>query len=437
MSASRLLAGLVLTLAVLSLTGVACSGGELEPVEGHDAAGPKDKDAGYLELDAGWLEWDGGSGGTDGGHRPDAACVATSAEATLVKKPVDIVFLIDNSASMDDEIEAVQQNINNHFARIIGESGIDYRVIVIGLHGPTTNGSDNLCRICVEAPLSTTTCEPVPGQPGINPPVFFHYSTEVRSHDSVCVALNSFASRDPLYGLAPDGWRGWLRPQAHKHFVELTDDGLNCRTIAGNEDSRINDYDQADKGVLAAESFDSLLLALSPEQFGSASERKYTWHSIINLRAKPAGGAYLPTEPIESETCAGSGIEGPGTGYQALSQLTGGLRFPICERGSYDEVFREIATGVIEGAVVDCEYPIPEAPPGKTIDLTTVVIGYTPGSGGEQQIFSQVTDASRCTAGRFFIADDIIRLCPETCATVQADEAAKVVVLYGCKVELN
>ncbi|MGI5861666.1 MAG: hypothetical protein ACOX6T_06365 [Myxococcales bacterium] len=436
MSSSRVLSRLV-TAAVLAFTGAACSGGEPASVESRDAGVTKDKDAGWLDDDAGWLEWDGGSGGEDAGHRPDAACVATSAEATLVKKPVDIVFLIDNSASMDDEIDAVQQNINNNFARIIGESSIDYRVIVIGLHGPTTNSNDNLCRICVEAPLSTTTCNPVPGQPGINPPIFFHYSTEVRSHDSVCVALTSFSSRDPLYGLAPDGWQAWLRPEAHKHFVELSDDGLNCRTVPGDESSRINDYDQADKGVLAAERFDTLLLALSPEQFGSASERKYTWHSIINLAAKPEGGAYQPAEPIETRTCAGSGTEGPGTGYQALSRLTGGLRFPICEHGSYDEVFREIATGVIEGAVVECEYPIPEAPPGKTIDLTTVVIGYTPGSGGEQQLFSQVTDASQCAAGKFFIADDIIRLCPETCATVQADAAAKVVVLYGCKVELN
>src|SRR5262245_53038707 len=66
---------------------------------------------------------------------PDAACVATSVQATLRKLPVDVIFIIDNSGSMTDNIESVQNNINDSFASIIGASGVDYRVIMISEHG--------------------------------------------------------------------------------------------------------------------------------------------------------------------------------------------------------------------------------------------------------------------------------------------------------------
>ena len=87
--------------------------------------------------------------------------------------------------------------------------------------------------------------------------------------------------------------------------------------------------------------------------------------------------------------------------------------------------------------MVDCEYPVPQPPPGKQLDLSTVVIGYTPGGGGAQQLFKQVAGPSECAAGRFYIENQIIKHCPAACTTVQADDTAKVVVLYVCKVELN
>src|SRR5688572_26963998 len=40
------------------------------------------------------------------------ACVITKDEATLVRQPVDIILLLDNSGSMSDELGAVEANIN-------------------------------------------------------------------------------------------------------------------------------------------------------------------------------------------------------------------------------------------------------------------------------------------------------------------------------------
>src|SRR5690606_29760723 len=65
---------------------------------------------------------------SDAGTQP---CAAVTGQATLRKRPMDIIISIDNSGSMAGEIEAVQQRISDDFAQIIEQSGIDYRVIMV------------------------------------------------------------------------------------------------------------------------------------------------------------------------------------------------------------------------------------------------------------------------------------------------------------------
>lgn len=366
------------------------------------------------------------SGMSDGGLDPDAACAASSAEATLTKKPVDIIFIIDNSGSMTGEIQAVQSNINSSFATIIGASGIDYRVIMVSMHGNAVGAQS----ICVQSPLSTTNCSPIPAQPGENPPTFFQYSIEIGSHNSVCQLFNSYnGTVKDVFGLAPTGWSTWARPEALKVFVEITDDGVGSCTVNGKA---IDDNDNEANGLTAAAAFDAELLALDPAQFGDANKRNYIWHSIVGLTSNnPPTAAYGPMDPVVNGVC--SGAVAPGQGYQALSIMTGGLRFPVCENASFDVVFQEIAKGVVEGAKVDCEFPVPPAPPGETIDISTVVVEYTPGGGGAPQQFKQVASAAACAADSFYIENNIIKLCAGPCGVVQSDPMAKVIVLYGCE----
>jgi hypothetical protein len=369
---------------------------------------------------SGGLDFDAGTGGKQ--VDPDAACASSSAEATLTKKPIDIVMVIDNSGSMGDDIEAVQTNINANFATIIGQSGIDYRVILVADHGDFDPDDS----ICVAAPLSATTCMPIPAQPAQNPPIFFHYSTEVASHDSLCKLMDSFdATVEDDYGLAPLGWSEWLREEAFKVFVELSDDGVSCGSL-------YNDGNNVPSGNAMAAQFDADLLALAPEQFGDASKRNYVWHSILGMNANmPASDAWLPADPVQTGTCA-TGVD-PGTGYQALSVLTGGLRFPICEHASYDAVFQAIAEGVIEGAKLECEFPVPDAPPGETIDVDSITVQYTPGGVGAPQTLQQVAGPGFCKADSFYIEAGTIVLCPETCTVVQDDAKAKMLVFFDCE----
>ena len=389
---------------------------------GGGASGPGG--GGTAGSGAGGEEGVGGFGSIGNGGGGQDACVATEAEATLKKRPVDIVFIIDNSGSMGDNIESVQNNINESFASIIGASGIDYRVIMISEHGKLSAES-----ICVKAPLSATTCEPVPLAPAPNPPIFFQYSVPIGSHNSICQALAGYdGALADQYALGVGGWKQWLRQEALKVFVEVTDDGISCNFGGQN----YNDSDNAAGGQAAADKFDAALLALDPEQFGTADARNYIWHSIVGLaKNNPATEAYLPGDALVLGVC--NTAVAAGTGYQFLSQKTGGLRFPICEYQSYDVIFQEIAEGVIEGAKVECEFPVPEPPPGEKLDLATVIVEYTPGGVGAKEQFKQVPSADDCEPSSFYIAAGLIQLCPDACAVVQDDDAAKLGILFGCE----
>jgi hypothetical protein len=86
---------------------------------------------------------------------------------------------------------------------------------------------------------------------------------------------------------------------------------------------------------------------------------------------------------------------------------------------------------VIEGAAVACSFEMPMAPPGETIDPTTIVVRYTASAGGETS-FAQVAGESACAPASFWVDANGIHLCPEACATVQADAGAKIDLAFGC-----
>lgn len=133
---------------------------------------------------------DGGGFGPDARPLSDAApCVATEVTADEVVLPVDIIWVIDNSGSMDEEEARVQNNMNN-FAATIAASGIDYHVIVI------TDAS----HINVPPPLGGS-------------PEFLAVNVSIGSNDP----LEKIVTTYPM-------WQAFLRPNSIKHFVAVTDD---------------------------------------------------------------------------------------------------------------------------------------------------------------------------------------------------------------------
>lgn len=346
----------------------------------------------------------GGATGTGG----DACAEVTSAANQVARGPVDIILVIDNSGSMSEEIESVEKNINTNFASILDSSGLDYRIILLSEHGPA-QGSES---ICISPPLSgNATCNPPPDTP-TNGPKFFHYSNEIGSTNSLSEIIDTYnAPGDD--GTGPMGWSPWLRPNAFKTFIEITDD---------------------DENMDVAE-FDRQLTNLQPANFGTTVNRNYVFHSIVGLAAKASPAeAYQPNEPLITAECPTA--DSDGTTYQALSKLTGGLRFPVCDPNLYGTVFRAVAQGVISTSTVACQFQIPTPPVGSTVSNRIYVV-YTPGNGSAMSEFSQVAKAADCSIGKFYVEGTQVKFCPQTCASVRMDPNARVAVRFTCEPLLN
>jgi hypothetical protein len=420
-----------MALALLVIGASACgphagTGDKLDGSTGRDAGDGSTQDASSF-----WLP--------DSGPPADAeVCAQSEAVATIESKPVDIIFVIDNSGSMSEEIREVEYQINYNFASIIDSAvpPIDYRVIMLARFGAWSTN-----RICVAEPLGGIPdadndghCDSIPSQP-VNTAKFFHHSQSIASHDALCRLLASFTAPDE-YGLQPNGYGEVLRPEAFKFIVVVTDDGVSCTPY--------NDANLVAGGLTVAPAFDSDLLTLSPLHFGaSPEERNYSFWSIVSLAPylataqKPYGDPHPPDDtlaPIITGECTPSAVD-PGTGYQALSIMTGGYRYPTCGL-DYTDMFQLMAQGVILGARVACEFGIPEPPEGETLDLETVQVRYL-SDGQEVEVFNPAPSLADCseTENQFYIEDDTIKLCPSACALVQADDKAEIKILYGC--ELN
>jgi hypothetical protein len=448
-------------------TGGASSGGDAGDF-GSGAFG------GFPDID---FDYDAGTMGQGG------ACEKVTDKGTLVKRPMDIIVSIDNSASMEGEIVAVQERINADFARIIDMSGIDYRVIMVSRYGNVFvqnydggQAQDSAFSVCVEAPLSTLDCPDSGGDAtplvAHNAPRFYHHSTDIGSNNMWCRLLTSYDTTDPVPAdprstgnangtpwvpIATSGWGSYLRPEAFKVFIGITDDspsgsgGNGCGNMRGSGLNGTNDQAGAD-------AFDTVLRTLAPAQFGAVGEaRNYVWYSIIGMAGDGTttppplepGDATMPTQcctynrmndTAGAQTCIGNSAPldngaGNGLGYQYLSRMTGGLRYPSCYNGDFDSIFNAIAQGVIEGSRASCEYDVP-TPDDGIVDFDQTVVSYLPaGNAGAAIELERVASEVDCGSDpAFYFSQDFTKifLCPSTCVTVQADDQAEVSIDFGC-----
>lgn len=285
-----------------------------------------------LAAVAGGVDTDQHSSANRGG-RPEPAAEASAVGGSSM---LDIILVIDNSGSMAPPIASIQNELYDHLVAPLMAAGLDTRVIVVSRHGGLANQS-----VCFEEPLSSVPaggCNPPPIQPGLTDG-FKHYSVEVGSHDAWCILLGTFDGSTPdEFGLAPNGWSEWLRSDALKLVIAISDDGITCGPF--------NDGDSAPGGTTAAAAFDSNLLALSPTHFGTANDRAYVAHSLVGLVPNtPPDEPWPPTSPITTAQCAGS--VSPGTGHQGLAVLTDGLRFPICSTPSFDTFLDSVSSDTL------------------------------------------------------------------------------------------
>ncbi len=304
------------------------------------------------------------------------SCAEVKVEAENIKQPADIIFVIDNSGSMDFEEAAVQSNMNDFSNKIVA-SGIDAHVVLLSNYN-----------ICIEPPLGTGLC---PGDSKL--PEFLHVDVSIGSNDPLSKLIEK----------KPD-WEASMRPDGFKHVVIVSDDDSD----------------------LAAGTFNDMFKAFGPEY------TNYKLHAIVGLWdfedfGKCAG------DPFCCATIAAEGEE-----YKDLTGATGGVLGALCDNGKQDfgALFDTLSMQVVQDAKIACEWVIPD-PMGMDIDFNKVNVDYNDGMNPALPI-PKVDDMAACMDLQAWYYDDPMNptkifACPALCTKIQGNPMAQVDVKFGCE----
>jgi hypothetical protein len=317
------------------------------------------------------------SEGGESGSSTGDACAEVSVEAENKKQPADIIFVIDNSGSMDFEEGAVQSNMNTFSGKIIA-SGVDAHVVLISNYN-----------VCIDKPLGSGGCPNF----DTNLPQFLHIDDGIGSNNALAKILEHQAD-----------WAPSMRPDGAKHIIVVSDDDADMNPAT----------------------FHATFQALGPEYVD------YKFHAIVGLwDAEDFGKCFA--DPVCCATIADEG-----EAYKSLTGLTGGVLGALCDGGKQDfaGLFDVLSTEVIAEATIACEWDIPE-PMGEDIDFNKVNVDYLDGMGGDQAI-PKVADAAACLDLEAWYYDDPVMptkifACPTLCMKIQGNPMAKVDVKFGCE----
>lgn len=371
---------------------------------------------------------------TDAPWNPDAACAIATSEAEVANRPVDIIWMVDNSSSMEPAIREVQSGLND-FANRVASGGLDYRVIMLSLRG--TGGGDRF-PVCIPPPLAGD------GSCG-NGSQFFHVDVDIRSTQLIEQFLGTLAQTEGFAegdsrGSIP--WRDLLRLDSTKTIVIATDDNQRtcdrpcpgCMCQGGDPQltpTSLEDFpgggdpfngNQLGPGILTDE-YDPLFVG-------------YTFNGIYGWGS--AGDPdVLCTYPDSSEPSAA------GHTYTALVERTGGVRAQICDQAdsaTWDSFFEAVATTVEETARIDCEIPLPPPPDGMMLDPAKVNVLFT--ASDETVPIFKVPGAADCgsISGGWYYDDNseptAVILCDSSCEDAQRElsdtGSAGISVAFGC-----
>jgi hypothetical protein len=290
-------------------------------------------------------------------------------------QPADIIVVVDNSGSMSFEALSVQANLDAFSQQII-DSGIDVHVVLMSRYPGDGNGPNGEeTGICIDPPLGSGGCP----ADDTNLPVFEHIGDSISSND----ALEKLLYHEPK-------WKQALRDDAALHFVIVSDD----------------------ESALDAASFDNQLKALDPQY------ADYELHGIV-----------CTSQCAEAEAI--------GQVYIELGMLTGGIVADLCDQ-DFQPVFDQLATEVIGGATIACEWPIPEPPPGESFDPAKVNVEFLDGQGGGFEIGWVESEADCAAVADGWYYDDpdaptMIRACPQTCDQIQGIATGTIEITLGCE----
>jgi len=390
--------------AVTSITGASVGEGgtTLEPtggsggVEGGGTSMGADASTGAVDSSGGASSTGAVSGdtttGVTGMTGPDATtgsddvgestgeCAEITEMAMNKKQPADIIFVIDNSGSMDIEAASVKTNMNQFSSQIVA-SGIDVHVVLISELSGNTG-------MCIDPPLGGGGC-PVKDT---KLPTFLHIDDGVGSNNALSKLLEHHPS-----------WKDSMRPDAAKHIVVVSDDNSS----------------------MGAAAFDAAFKALDPSYAG------YKFHAIVGEKDS---GDFLWC--ASNALCCAFTAEA-GKVYLDLIKLTDGVWGDLCDQ-DFKPVFNVLSTEVIENAGLACEWVIPEPMGGDVIDYGKVNVDFDDGKGKVTPI-GKVDGPDSCggVVDGWYYDDPVkptkILVCPQTCVKIQGAANAAMKLKFGCE----
>ncbi len=364
---------------------------------------------------------------------PDAACASASVEAEIERLPVDIVWVVDNSVSMEPAIEQVNAGLND-FASLIASSGLDYRVIMLSLRG------EGVVHVMGRTRYGVCIPEPLAGDASCGDGArFFQVEADIHSTQPVEQILGTLGQTSGYtegmqHGSPP--WRHLLRSEATKTIVVVTDD--NSRTC--------------DRPVGTCWDSDPALTATSLEDFpggGNPFNSRQLGPGILTAEYGDLFDGYTfsaiygwgsETDPDVTCTYPGGAVPpSPGWTYTELVGRTGGVRAQICDGpAAWAPFFADVATAVTRASRIECTVALPSPPDDMLLDPNKVNVAIRGASG--TTTLRRVADADACDERGGWHYDDEsapteVVLCPASCDQARAElteEGTGIDVRFGC-----
>lgn len=309
---------------------------------------------------------------TDAGPGMDGfvECAGEEATAMNAPAPIDVIWAVDSSSSMENDARIVQDNLDE-FAAFIAATGVDYHVVFISDRGFVT-----------PSPLFAS-----------DPEHFLFVDRSIGSQDVFTRILDQF----PTY-------QSFLRPDAVTHVVGVTDD----------------DDDMSAAAFIATMS--------GPSHLG----RAFTFHAIAGTLMTIMIGP-IPTD-VPCTRGLDIPVMREGERYFDAARMTGGLELSICTddwSGLFDDLAREVSVSVPLPCVYSIpaapggmtfnrdQVNVEHTPEGASAPAVFPRAPDEASCSGTSWYYDDATTPTE------------VRLCPEACAAVTAGPGT-VAVRFGC-----
>jgi hypothetical protein len=318
-----------------------------------------------------------------------------SQEAQAIGGRADVIWLVDTSPTMSEEIAKVQEGLAD-FVATVEATGADLHTVMIA--GPSA---------CMPAPVGSGMC-PDDSNPSAD---YLHHTAMIGAYPDASIDGGYFTNALDMFRETFPQWRHHLRPDAYKMIIGISD--------ADVANSHMTDMRLPEE--VARDMYDWIE---GQSEFGGA-----TWvFSAIACRLE--AGVSTACATIQRV-------------YPELVDISNGHIGDLSDDSAafqsvIDELAERTATDVTP---VDCEWSIPNPPEGLVFDSDKVNVTYAIDAASPKTIV-KVSSAGECSIagdGWYYDNDTMptrVIVCPNTCTTLQADATTRVDVAFGCKTEV-